>query len=203
MTRTTNEVAGRFPGDVRDHALTVLRDDGVYRHLRFAKPGTYCGSFDVLTWPGRLCFCGDMGTFVFARVEDMLTFFRRNAPSYDYWAEKVEAQDRDGVRAYDQETFLAKARELIDEAVAELDEATRAAVRDEFEEQVLNRSENDIDAHQALAEFNEHGVSFSDSWEYSFEDFTYRYAWCCNALVWAVKTYDAHRAQLSSAAVPA
>jgi hypothetical protein len=189
---TIDLVRGRFQDDVRDHVLTVLHEDGLYRHLKFAKPGTFNMSFSIVTWPGRLCFCGDMGTFVFARIDDMLAFFRHDAPNYDYWAEKCEAHDRhNGVREYSQELFRRRARELIDETIADLDGATRAAVIESFEEDVLSRAENEHDARDALADFDAHGVSLSDTRELIFEEFTYRYVWCCQALVWAIKKYDA------------
>jgi hypothetical protein len=88
--------AEAFLKHVRDHAMTIVREDGVYRHLRFRKPGTSCMGFDIITWPGYLCFCGDMGTYVFQRLQDMLQFFRtkrRDDGSWSidhrYWAEKV------------------------------------------------------------------------------------------------------------------
>lgn len=194
---TVETVAARFPNDVAAHELTVLHDGGLYRHLRFAQPGTTNLSFSIVTWPGRLCFCGDMGTFVFQRIEDMLEFFRHDAPNLGYWAEKCVAQDREGVREYDAELLLAKARELADAATDELDEAARAEFLDELLDQ-LGAAESEQDARQRLAEFESHGISFSDTWELSFEQFTYRFAWCCHALVWAIKVYDAKRA-----AVPA
>lgn len=183
-------VVGRFPGDVAAHELTVLHDDGLHRHLRFGKPGTYSMSFSVITWPGGLLFTGDMGSFAFERVQDMLSFFRHSAPNYGYWAEKCVAQDREGVRRYSPDLFERKARELFDEVAAEMDEQTRAAVLDTFADAVLRCSENEHDARAALDEFDEHGVSFTDTWELSFNDYTYRFAWCCNALVWAVQRYD-------------
>ena len=48
--------------------MIVLRDDGVYRHIRFKKPGTGCMHFDLVTWPGYLCYSGDMGCYVFCRL---------------------------------------------------------------------------------------------------------------------------------------
>lgn len=198
MRGTENNIAQvveRFPNDVKDHALTVVQDEGIYRHLRFAKPGTYCNSFSIITWPGRLCFCGDMGTYVFARIEDMFEFFRHDAPNYGYWAEKCEAQDRNGgIRAYDSDRFIARARELLEERLDEIDASERDAAREAFEEGVIRLAEDERDARVALAEFDEHGVSFSDTWELNFEEYSYRFAWCCNALVWAVKKYDEYRA---------
>lgn len=65
-----------FLADVAAHQIHVLRDDGVHRHIRFKRPGTYCMQFDLITWPGYLCYTGDMGTYVFNRLEDMFEFFR-------------------------------------------------------------------------------------------------------------------------------
>lgn len=85
-----------FLADVAHHQLTVLRDDGLYRHLRFSKPGSNDMRFDVVTWPGFLAYSGDMGCFVFERLDDMLAFFRRpyTGPGLTinerYWAEKCQ-----------------------------------------------------------------------------------------------------------------
>ena len=65
-----------FLKDVAEHQMTVLRDDGVNRHVQFRRPGTICMGFELITWPGYLCYTGDMGTYVFRRLEDMFEFFR-------------------------------------------------------------------------------------------------------------------------------
>ena len=46
------DVLVAFAEDVAEHELTVRRDDGLYRHLRFQKPGTWIYGFDLITWPG-------------------------------------------------------------------------------------------------------------------------------------------------------
>ena len=95
-----------FLKDVDQHVMEVIHEDGVFRHLRFKQPGTVCMHFDLITWPGRLCYTGDMGTFVFSRIHDMLEFFRPDAYAIaapfkridrNYWAEKVDASGRDGI----------------------------------------------------------------------------------------------------------
>ena len=65
-----------FLRDISMHQMSVLRDDGVNRHIRFKTPGTNSMYFDIITWPGFLCYTGDMGTYVFRRLEDMFQFFR-------------------------------------------------------------------------------------------------------------------------------
>lgn len=75
-----------------DHKLTIMRDDGLYRHLRCQKPGTWVYGFDIVTWPGYLCVCGDIGTWVFSRERDMVQWFERmdGRINPDYWSEKLQ-----------------------------------------------------------------------------------------------------------------
>src|SRR5436190_22697501 len=117
---STNYDAERFQSDTRDHEMTVLRDDGLYRHLRFKAPDTSFYWFDLITWPGYLAVVGDFGDgYTFTRVPDMFEFFRAksgwNGGSINpmYWAEKI-ASGRDGVKRYSMDIF----RRLIDEHVA-------------------------------------------------------------------------------------
>ena len=99
----------RFLKNVKDHQILVIRDDGVNRHIRFRKPNSSNMYFDLITWPGYLCFTGDMGTYVFQRLEDMFQFFRADREYYarrhgqqrlfinqSYWSEKLKAVDVSG-----------------------------------------------------------------------------------------------------------
>ena len=110
----------RFLRDVAHHELIVIRDDGVNRHLRFKQPGTGNMHFDLITWPGILCYTGDMGTYVFQRTSDMFDFFRQDRKynlsrgrqlsiNLGYWTEKLIAIDgsRNGgkVKEFDDEQF--------------------------------------------------------------------------------------------------
>lgn len=89
----------RFIRDVSSHQLSVIRDNGLYRHLRFSRPNTRAYSFDIVTWPGYLAVTGDMGTWTFSRITDMFEFFtdthfgRRDSFHINpgYWSEKFEA----------------------------------------------------------------------------------------------------------------
>lgn len=72
-----------FERDVAEHQMQVLRDDRLYRHLLFKKPGTGCYHFNIVTYPGTLVYTGDMGSFVFQRLEDMFEFFRSDADRGD------------------------------------------------------------------------------------------------------------------------
>lgn len=88
-------MAERFARDTADHELTVVHEDGLYRHVkaRSAKKGQgWCCWFEVVTWPGRLVVTGDCGTYVFARIDDMFEFFRTGFDGRinpGYWSEKT------------------------------------------------------------------------------------------------------------------
>ena len=58
----------RFQADVARHGMTVLRDDGLYRHLRFRRPDCSAYWFDLLTAPGIIAaYCRSwMATIVSA-----------------------------------------------------------------------------------------------------------------------------------------
>lgn len=76
------EIAARFAREMAGHEMTVLHDDGLYRHLRFTSNlrghGEYW--FYLITWPGCLTIRGDYGNaYTFTREPDMLPFFRDDA----------------------------------------------------------------------------------------------------------------------------
>lgn len=184
-----------FLKDVTGHKLNVIRSEGVYRHIQFRKPGTGIMGFELITWPGYLCYSGDMGTYVFQRLNDMFQFFRtdRQRPGVgqklninpSYWAEKVQAEDRDRVTLYSSEIF----QNAIEEHLNEIEASD--ALREAVEEDILSCDENERDARDAVSQFKFDGKEFyPDFWECDLQDYTYRYLWCCYAIAWGVKKYD-------------
>lgn len=207
-----------FLKDVAKHELTLLRDDGVHRHLLLKEPGTRNFAFELITWPGCLCFTGDMGTYVFQRLEDMLEFFRTDQAQANgnelkinrgYWSEKLIAVDSSGRRGGSAVEFSpVRFQRMVKEQLvtwwrdSNLTREQRRELREEVESQVLSRDDDvDVRAYDALQEF-EHDIDgrtfrFTDSWEWDLTDYTYHFTWCCYALAWAVKQYD--KAKQSSA----
>lgn len=205
-----------FLHDVRDHVLEVIRDDGVHRHLRFRKPGTMCMHFDLITWPGYLCYTGDMGTYVFQRLTDMFEFFRtdRNSPwlkakgltlgiNLSYWGEKLQAQDKcDGFKEFDGKKFDAAVyRYLVSWIKDHRDETTKQQRRDLWDEVESDVIGADSDSggyrkrcaahdffHQVNGEVGR--FEFQDFHEYNVESYSYRFMWCCYALAWGINLYD-------------
>ncbi len=204
MTRECTEE--RFLKDVADHEMTIVRDEGVHRHIRFAKPGTSSMHFDLVTWPGYLCYSGDMGTYVFSRLRDMFEFFREK-PSYraglyineGYWAEKLQATDKpDCHRTYSAERFREYVIYNCRQWRHEMSRAEFRLFRAAIEEDVLRAQDDGEDAaYRALADFEHAGRQwFSDYWEASFKEYTFRFTWCCYALAWGIGLYDANRGAL-------
>ncbi len=205
----------QFEREIATHELRIIRDDGLYRHLRFKRPDTIAYYFDIVTWPGHLAYSGDMGCYVFQRIEDMLEFFRGHSPNPSYWSEKVQAADKPcGLEKFSQDRF----RECIEDDLQQYieghypapdapDDETeeqrsfredairtlRAAVNDE----VLARLQEDDSgmlALQAAMDFKDESLSaapFTDFWEHRLSEYTHRFLWCCHALPWAVARYDA------------
>lgn len=113
-SRTVEEqVAERFERNTIEHELTVLRDDGLYRHLRCKPPGTYIYGFDVVTWPGYLAIVGDAGDFVFSRIRDMFEFFENDSGRINphYWAQKLQAPRQAGSEAYSADKYQQAVRD--------------------------------------------------------------------------------------------
>lgn len=93
------QVFRQLAGYVRDHSMTVIRDDGQYRHLRFSGPRNKIGSFDLVTWPGSLVIRGDIGEgFLFAwGGSDVLPYFNQHEGHINpgYWSEKLTRGSRE------------------------------------------------------------------------------------------------------------
>ncbi|MFI6103217.1 hypothetical protein [Streptomyces sp. NPDC051310] len=119
------EIAARFERETAGHQMTVLHDEGLYRHLLFRTPGHGFYWFEIITTPGQLVFSGDGESYVFRRMDDMLQFFRtglRRDGSIDinpqYWSEKL-ASDRDSVTKYDREIVERLVKERVVEGIRE------------------------------------------------------------------------------------
>lgn len=183
----------RFLGDVAEHQITIVRNDGVDRLVRFSKPGTNCLAFDLVTWQGYLCYTGDMGTYVFRRMHDMFEFFRTKLTQTgglyinpQYWEEKCVAVDRNsGITEYSADRFKAYISERLDDAGASPE--LRQAINDE----VLScANDGEQEARTAVDNFKHDEFELSDFWEVNLHEYTYRFIWSCYALSWGVQKYD-------------
>ncbi len=197
-----SNITEQFIKDIDRHEMTVIRDDGVNRHIRFKRQGTMCMHFDLITWPGYLCYTGDMGTYVFQRLHDMFQFFRRDEGErqyridYRYWAEKVEASDKgDGLERFSPDKFRANVRDWFEQRTEDAEEWP-----EEVKEELWQRIKDEVlyalddtgeqGAYAAMRDFDHNKRWFFQDWESSSREYTHRFLWCCHALAWAINTYD-------------
>jgi hypothetical protein len=204
-----------FLQDAGSHVMTVIRDDGMHRHMRFRKAPP-AGSeywFDLITWPGSLCIDGDMGTYVFRRLEDMFEFFRTDREYNErrgrklginprYWAEKLQANPNKGVKEFDEERFNSFIREcLVNWMRDKRDRTTKEERRDLWDAVHNEVIHADGDDRKLIAAYDfihtvRDGLQFCfyDLWESNCERHTFHFIWVCYAIAWGVKTYDESKA---------
>lgn len=209
MTEQQKDALAAFKRDTAEHTMSVLMDNGLYRHLRFRKNGSSVYGFDILTYPGRLVISGDMGDAVFARLPDMFDFFRASPGEHDadklyinpgYWHEKLtvgrgESEEVDEVRlknsvyAYLDE-FTREFRDSHgDDDVSEALDELREAVDGIFTESdvglaVVSFDASDVD--KRLSRFN-----LADRLDYHIpKDYTFHAYWRLYAIAHAVREYD-------------
>jgi hypothetical protein len=222
MTREVTEE--RFLKDVANHRMEIILDNGVHRHIRMKKPNSFDMFFNIVTFPHYLVYSGDMGCYVFSRVDDMFEFFRtglrdpsRLQINEGYWAEKLEATDKpDGHKAFSSDRFKQYVNEWLDrydfedkltrDDVLDGDEtdeektalilAAKESLREQLKDYVLDYADDgETRARDALCDFEFDGRrAFQDSWEANFDEYTHRFIWCLYAIVFTIREYDRARA---------
>jgi hypothetical protein len=218
--KKNNCIESLFLKNIARHAMTVLRDDGVNRHIRFKRPDRGIYWFDLVTWPGVLCIDGDCGTYVFKRTNDMFAFFRTDreylerwavdlAINPSYWSEKLVAPNYTEAMEFSADSFRQHVKEAFDNWVessqqdeiyspseSELKRRSKrnSELWEELEDKVLSLADDgEIRAFDAARDFkSDHGYNFNleDCWEWNCREFKSRFVWCCYAIAWGVKTYD-------------
>ncbi|GHH54747.1 hypothetical protein [Streptomyces candidus] len=111
----------RFASEVDGATMTVVKDDGLHRHLSFRFPKASWDWCEVVTWPGMLILRGGLGCWSFTRTEDMLDFFRpgphRERIDPLYWEGKLVPGSGSEVKVYDEGRARAYVRQAVAEAV--------------------------------------------------------------------------------------
>jgi hypothetical protein len=201
----------QFLEDAGGHVMTVIRDDGIHRHLRFRKAPP-AGSeywFDLITYPGELVITGDMGTYVFRRLTDMFEFFRTDQKyaerrgcnlgiNLSYWAEKLQAMPSNGVKEFDEDRFNSVICErLVNWMRDKRDRTTKEERRDLWDavhNEVIHaegKERKEIAAHDFVHTVRKGLLfGFQDLWESNFDRYTFHFIWVCYAIAWGIKTYD-------------
>jgi len=190
-----------FLKDVENHEMKILKDDGLYRHLRFQKPQTSIYFFDIITFPDGLVYRGDMGEFYFERIEDMLCFFRHPKGKLEinigYWGEKCQAQDvRGGMNEFDSSIWKETIKDYWEEYFEDKIYSEEAKEVWQELETIFHGDDAEWDYVSRVNNFSvshiETRFNLCDLWESlgSGKRATYRFVWCCYAIAWAVIQYD-------------
>ena len=181
------DMKARFLDDVKEHEMTILKDDGVYRHVRYKRPGSGAFWFDIVTWPGYLAISGDMGEYIFSRIEDMFNFFE--TPNGElgincgYWCEKIKSISRFGSNDGKLNEFYAQGtwesiEETAEEVIEDKDELAQ------FKSDLLN-----CDTDQEAINTMEHH-DFDASYEYLCYEPTFHTEWILYAICWGIMEYE-------------
>ncbi|CAN0155009.1 unnamed protein product [Ectocarpus sp. 12 AP-2014] len=201
MTTIQKTPLERFQETIGEHQLNVIHDDGPHRHLRCAAPGTSTRYFNITTWPGFLCISGDMGCYVFQRVEDMFRFFRNDELGINpgYWAEKLQAGPSiapdEITKEWLPEKFRSQISEWFNDATEDWSEEDKAEAWEIVTEEVLiEETEGEQASIRAALDFRFNDKElFQDFWEVDCKKWKGHYLWCCHAIVWAIQQYDAQK----------
>lgn len=201
MHKHLREAKERFAADRRDATMTVLKDDGVYRHLTFNFPKATWSWCEVVTWPKVLVLRGNLGCWSFSRVEDMFDFFREPAEEIvrinpQHSAEKLVPGGSNSAQEYDS----GRAAAYVLQTVAD---AERPGLSHDVEEVFFGdadlSTENGL--REAVARFDERFPHYAIDEEFRFPVDTWdlhRYnPWfllACVLLPWAIEQYDSRLA---------
>lgn len=193
----------QFLKDVSNHELTINLDQGLYRDLTIRKSNDSSDMhYHITTRPGYLIFTGDMGSFVFQRLDDMFRFFR-DRDGYEinlgYWEEKLEATDsRGGEKKFSSDIAKQILQDHLKDYLENINESSSTNTSETATEAIQNLIElADSDEHEFYSELqswdakSNGGIDLDCWWEWDFKDYTFHYIWCCYAIVHAIKLYDA------------
>ncbi|MGW6703547.1 hypothetical protein ACWGDE_01455 [Streptomyces sp. NPDC054956] len=184
------EIAARFARETRNHTMTVLHEDGLYRHLRFSAPQSY--GFDLITWANNFVIRGDGISYLFSvyPTEDLFELFRRTGRPGEinpgYWQEKIIA-GRDQVEDYSDALFRAEVEDTVKQWSEGLPKDEAAALREAVDEHFYgvmseyNVVDFESEAQRALHDFR-HGEHYKAAcvcgqaakFEYYFEATSWR-----------------------------
>lgn len=196
------DVTARFEAETKQHEMTVLLDQGLYRHLKFQGPRNELYWFEIVTAPGQLTFSGDGDSFVFRATEDMFELFRQSTASgginAGYWAQKVRTGN---AKSYSRKRFEAQVEKQIAAA-----EARFPGLRDDVEEEVYDSALYDVSyessAFMAVLGYEYQAPEstgdpfrFRYVYEWDLQDLDWWFLFACHAVVDGIRRYDAWKAE--------
>lgn len=187
----TEKLKSEFLKQVADHQLVVVHENGVHRDLSFRnRNGSNHYHVGVVTWPGYLCVYGDIGTWVWRRVHDMIPFFAGDCIRPCYWAEKI-AGVHGHVEEFDPEATKARVMELALEHNKNLCHEERQEFADYLNGLMGQIDDGESYAICAIQDYHPHGFEIDliddNPIAYRFKD---QYLLCCVAVQHVCNLYQ-------------
>lgn len=205
MTQLTQE---QFLKDVANHQITINLDQGVYRDITISRPNSIVMHYNITTRPDHLMITGDMGSFIFKRLDDMFQFFRCEdgcTINPSYWGEKLHAESmRSGYKQYDEKKAKQALQEWFADFVSDLESDDEDylhkidAARSTMDDIDYSDEYSFVESIRGWHEDSAGGMDLTDFFEVSVDSYTFNYIWCCYAIVHAIKLYDEVKGEATS-----
>lgn len=179
LERLTQRIDQVISRELANFVITTHFCTGLYRHWRCGLLDRCEQHFHIVTWPGSLCYTGDMGDYLFQRTEDMVTFMRQATRDPWYAAEKCVAAGS-AVREFRKECMEEEFTYLLTNPDTTAED--KAVLSDKLEtiRDAYRMYESPADATRAAAE--------SGLWDYGelpdWQTFSYRFLWALRAIRW-------------------
>lgn len=189
-----------FQRDTLNHTMQVHRDDGLYRHIEFSNRGSSVYRFDLITWPGYLTVCGDMGIWTFSRTADMFEFFDRSGIiNPRYWGEKLQSgaggRGADICMEFDEESFKSGLREWFAEYQEDGDGGKdyTSTINEICEESYSHE-------HQACQAIYDSDLPcpYELMEGLTMKRYSHHYLWILHAIAWGIQQYRASKTSTSN-----
>lgn len=183
-----------FLDDVKDHSIDIELDNGLFRSVRFKRPDSLACSFRLITWPGYLAISGDMGDYMFSRLQDMFDFFRGEELKINagYWIEKLRSVSCSGsngglIKKFDPEGTAQNIEDLVSEDESYAEDLEYYDDLHEFL-RAVSACSSDI---EAVEVFKKAGLDSIDGYTDLFAyKLTFHTEWCLYAIRWGIQQYD-------------
>ncbi len=166
-----------------NHVVEVLHEDGLYRHYRCAQPNTGMMHFHIVTFPGRLIVCGDIGRAALERCPDMLEWARNAAHSTGYFEEKAWQCIK--TKEFTEEAAIAAMRW---EHACRIDGLDDAAARQKADEQLARFISMAGEGEQEFVNAYVDSDWFDGDFP-TIEDYTHEFLRCREAVLWFINNY--------------
>ncbi|MHC6175449.1 hypothetical protein [Glutamicibacter sp. X7] len=205
-TDAKDDLTRTFAVNFDKHEMTILHDEGLYRHVRFKNPEHGFYQFDLITWPGYLTITGDIGSYTFSRVEDMFTFFTGYINT-SYWAQKLQNGAEGGrrqVKKYNEDAFKAWLLQDFWDYSRDLEPCDARQWWETLREEVLDGFVDTSTESTVLEAIDSIRASdvvpyghYDDVWESAegWRVYDFHFELCLAAIVTGIRTYKAHKVE--------